>query len=92
MEVNRNQYLFVGLVVVFLGLQFRMVESYVLNENASRFLVERIPALAKSDNNLMPAVGPTPKRTLKPPPALGYAVLSVGAVLILHSLAMRRPD
>ncbi len=92
MEVNRNQYFLAGLVVLFIGLQLRMVESYVLNERASRFIAERVPALGDSDSTLMPAAGPTPKKTLKPPTWLGYAVISLAAVLILHSLAMRRPD
>ncbi len=91
MEVNRNQYFLVGLVVLFLGLQVRSVESYVLNERSSKFLAERIPALASADANLMPAAGPSPHKSVHPPTWLGYAVISVGAVLILHSLAMKRP-
>ncbi len=91
MEVNRNQYFLAGLVVLFLGLQLRAVETYVLNEKASRFLAERIPALASADDGLMPSAGPTARKTVKPPAWIGYAVISVGAVLILHSLAMKRP-
>jgi hypothetical protein len=90
-EINRNQYFLVGIVVLFLGLQVRAVESYVLNEKTSKFLAERIPALASTDGNLMPAAGPSPRKTVHPPTWLGYAVISVGAVLILHSLAMKRP-
>jgi hypothetical protein len=90
-EINRNQYFLAGLVVLFLGLQIRAVETFVLNEKASRFLAERIPALASADDGLVPAAGPTPRKTVRPPTWLGYAVISVGAVLILHSLAMKRP-
>jgi hypothetical protein len=90
-EINRNQYFLVGLVVLFLGLQVRAVESYVLNEKTSKFLAERIPALASTGDNLMPAAGPSPRKTLHPPTWLGYAVISLSAVLILHSLAMKRP-
>lgn len=91
MEINRNQYFLAGLVVLFLGLQIRSVESYVLNERSSKFLAERIPALASADETLMPAAGPSPRKSVHPPTWLGYAVISVGAVLILHSLAMKRP-
>jgi len=92
-EFNRNQYFMVGLVLLFFGLQLRMVESFVLNERASRFLNER----TWSGNNdsqgrsFMAAVGPTPHKTVHPPDWLGFAVISVGSVLILHSLAMKRP-
>ena len=91
MEINRNQYFLVGMVLLFLGLQLRTVETLVLNEKASRFLAERIPALASTDDGMMPSAGPTPRKTVKLPTWLGYAVVSVGAVLILHSLAMKRP-
>jgi len=90
-EINRNQYFLAGLVVLFLGLQLRMVETYYLNEKSSKFLAERIPALASADDNLLPSAGPTQRKTLKPPTWLGYAVISLGAVLILHSMAMKRP-
>ncbi len=92
MDINRNQYFLVGLVVLVLGLQFRAVETYVLNEKTSRFISERMPVLASMDDSLVPSAGPKPRKTLRPPGWLGYAVISVGAVLILHSLAMRRPD
>ena len=95
MEFNRNQYFILGLVVLFLGVQLRMVETFVLNERASHFLAERLtPAVADADGTVrpfMPALGPTPKRTLRPPAWLGYALISIGAVLILHSLAMKKP-
>lgn len=92
MEFNRNQFFLVGLVIVAIGLQLRMVETFVLNEKASRFLAERLPAaMANADGDFSAAAGATPRRTLRPPGWLGYALMSVGAVLILHSLAMKRP-
>jgi hypothetical protein len=94
-EVNRNQYFMLGLVILLLGLQMRMVETFVLNEKASRFVAERLtPAMSEADEggrSYLASVGPTQRRTLRPPPWLGYALMSIGAVLILHSLAMKRP-
>jgi hypothetical protein len=94
-EINRNQYFMLGLVIVMLGAQLRMVETFVLNEKASRFVAERLtPIMAEADGTsqpIMPALGPTPRRTIRPPGWLGFALMSVGAVLILHSLAMKRP-
>lgn len=94
MEINRNQYFLIGLVLLFLGLQVRMVESYVLNERTSHFVAERLKLVAsnsESSDGFMPAAGPAPRRTVRPPNWLGYAFISVGAVLILHSLAMKKP-
>ncbi len=93
-EINRNQYFLIGLILLFLGIQFRLVETYVLNERTSHFVSERLKLVASTDAEdgaFLPAAGPTPRRTLRPPVWLGYAFISVGAVLILHSLAMKRP-
>ena len=94
-EFNRNQYFMFGLVLLFMGIQFRMVETYVLNEKASRFIAERLDRGAADSSgatrSIMPAAGPTPRRTIQPPDWLGWALGSAGAVLILHSLAMKKP-
>ena len=93
MEFNRNQYLILGLVLLLLGLQIRVVESYVLNERTSSFVAERFAPMASADGGggTFAALGPTPLRTIRPPVWLGYCLISVGAVLILHSLAMKKP-
>lgn len=92
MELNRNQYFFIGLVVLMLGLQLRSVSHYVLTPEATRFLAER--AGKDGDSTLMALtsdVGAAPRKTIKPPEWLGWCLMSVGAVLILHSLAMPKP-
>ncbi len=95
MDLNRNQFFIFGLVMLLFGIQFRMVESYVLSEKASRFLAERMQAGAvDGDGTARPfvaAVGPTARRSIKPPDWLGWCLVSTGAVLILHSLAMKKP-
>jgi hypothetical protein len=93
-EINRNQYFMVGLVILLLGLQVRMVDTFVLNEKASRFVAERLAHVTGGEDTtqtFLPAVGPAPRRTLHPPTWLGYALISTGVVLVLHSLAMKRP-
>jgi hypothetical protein len=95
-EINRNQYFMIGLVILLLGLQLRMVQTFVLNEKTSRFVAERLkPSLANADGSMgslvLDAGSTTARRTVKPPVWAGYAVMSVGAVLVLHSLAMKRP-
>jgi hypothetical protein len=94
MEINRNQYFLAGLILLLLGLQIRAVETFVLNERASRFIAERItPVMGESEDDAhnFGTTGATPRRTLHPPNWLGYALISFGAVLGLHSLAMKRP-
>jgi hypothetical protein len=93
MDLNRNQFFFIGLVVLLLGLQLRFVSSYVLNADATQFLAERTgeaPAAATSFFNLTstPALA---RKVVQPPEWLGWCLISVGAVLVLHSLAMPKP-
>ena len=96
MEFNRNQYFMAGVVILLLGVQIRMVDSYVLNAESSRFIAQRITGPLSLPGSPMQQqsspIGLGLRRTIKPPDWLGWAVISIGAVLILHSLAMRRPD
>ena len=99
MELNRNQYFMVGLVLLFLGLQIKFVDSYVLTEDAASFVAKRLGKDNAQNTGLVTntfastaSVGPAPQyRTFAPPAWLGWALMSVGAVLILHSLAMTKP-
>ena len=95
-EINRNQYFMVGLVLLFLGIQFRAVDTFVLNEQSTQFMTKRFGTPAQKTISapfLMvgaPHVGP--RKVVRPPDWIGWALISIGAVLILHSLAMKRPD
>jgi hypothetical protein len=88
-ELNRNHYFMVGLFILCLGVQFRLVESYSLNERVSKFIAER--TASNSAAQFLPSVGPTPRKEIAPPEWLGWAMMSIGTVLILHSLAMPKP-
>lgn len=93
MELNRNQYFFLGIVILLMGVQVRNVSAYVLTEEATRFIAERT-GRSDSDGALMSlgsSLGAGPKQVVHPPEWLGWCLMSVGAVLILHSLAMKRP-
>jgi hypothetical protein len=94
MDLNRNQFFFIGVVVLLLGLQFRFVSSYVLNPEATQFLAERSgETQASAASFLSLASSPvTPHKVLQPPEWLGWCLISVGSVLILHSLAMTKPE
>ena len=95
MEVNRNQFFLIGIVIVLLGLEFRLVDSFVLNEKTTRFLAERAKKADESVTSFrrfMPAMGPMPRKTIQPPQWIGWFLVSTGAVLVLHSLAMKKPE
>jgi hypothetical protein len=99
MDLNRNHFFIIGTVILFLGVQLRFVDSYVLNEPTTRFLAEKFASADKqmASTTVMPAMemaGPGSSaslRTIRPPIWLGWALISVGGVLMLHSLAMRKP-
>ena len=99
MDVNRNQWFLAGLVLVMLGLQFRVVDSFVLNEPCAKFIAKRFnkqqqvanasPFPMLLGNTAAPMM--VAKRPVRPPKWLGWLLLSIGGVLVLHILAMPRP-
>ena len=46
MEMNRNQYFFLAVFLLLIGMQLRLVSNYVLTPQATRFLAERANATA----------------------------------------------
>jgi hypothetical protein len=93
MDLNRHQFLFIGLVVLMLGIQVRYVSAYVLNPEATRFLAERT-GQSSATSTFFAAVAGTPaapRKVITPPEWLPWCLISVGAVLCLHSLAMPKP-
>jgi hypothetical protein len=100
MELNRNQYFMIGLVVLFLGIQVKCVDSYVLTEKAAAFMAKRLNKdqaaatsgpIMQSFTSASMASPPVSYRAVEPPAWLGWALISIGSVLILHSLAMGKP-
>lgn len=96
MEFTRNRYFMLGMLLILLGIQFRMVQSFVLNEPATRTLVKlskNSPAAASNTsalNSFFIQLAPHPKKRVVPPRWLGLAMIAVGAVISLHALAMPR--
>ena len=94
MSRYRNRYFLAGILLFLLGAQFRMIDSFLLNESATKVLakVTRQP-IANSDsqvgsflwdyapNNLM-------MKRVHPPRWLGLAMMAVGAVFSFHALAI----
>jgi hypothetical protein len=92
MEITRNQFFMAGLVLLLLGIQFRAIEAVDLKEQFATFMAERTghPLVAVSTQSpiLAPLGKATISRLFHPPEWIGWMFLSLGSVLILHSLAM----
>ncbi len=96
MDINRNQWFLAGMVLLFLGIQFRAIESVVLTPEFTEFLDQRtagnVAVAAQTVQAVVAAQPDLSPKTIRPPDSLGWALLSIGAVLVLHSLSMKRPD
>jgi hypothetical protein len=90
--MNRNHYFLAGLVILFFGIQLRVVESFVLNDKATQWMAARTDDGQTTPGEMFvrtfPSLAPEERRTITPPTWVGWAVLSFGAVLVLHSVAM----
>ena len=87
MVPNRQHLLLAGLLLFLLGVQFRLVESFTLNERSSRFVAAQL-----GDSGARQSLawqGMPLRKVVEPPRWLGLALMSVGAVLTAKSLSMR---
>ena len=97
MELNRNHFFLLGLILLLFGIQLRLVYSFLLTPESAKFVVERIERKKPIERSqpfaaLMTITTPIQRKTIEPPRWLGWALISAGAVLILNSLAMQRPE
>jgi hypothetical protein len=95
MQFTRNRYFMAGMLLVMLGIQFRLVQSFVLNEPTTRALARiskqnPVASNAPSMASFLIQVYPNPKKSVEPPRWLGLAMVTVGAVVALHAMAMPR--
>ena len=92
MEITRNQFFMAGLVLLLLGIQFRAIEAVELKEQFAKFMAERTDHPLVSVSTQAPLLAPlgnaAVNRVFYPPEWLGWMFVSLGSVLILHSLAM----
>ena len=95
MEFNRNQWFLAGIVVLLLGLQLRYVETFFLHERTTQMLAQRhkdSEMVARNDvGTSLAASAPVAKKAVSPPRWIGCMFVSVGSVLLLYSLAMKKP-
>lgn len=94
MSIYRNRYFLAGVLLILLGVQFRMVHSFVLNEPTTRVLarVAKSPPVAdnSSVSNLWLQVAPNPTKRIEPPRWLGLAMIAVGTVITCHAIVIPR--
>ena len=94
MSMYRNRYFLLGVLFILLGIQFRMVDSFVLNESATRTLakVTKSEPVAESTmfSSFVMRVVPKPTKRVTPPRWLGLAMIAVGTVISCHAIAIPR--
>jgi hypothetical protein len=76
-------------------LQFRIVDSFVLNESSTRVLHRFAKKSNIADSNMATNLAmrvSTPKKNLRPPNWLGFVLLSVGGVMSLHALVLPKRE
>jgi hypothetical protein len=95
----------IGIVLLLLGLQIRLVDSYLLTEEATEIVAKHMKKAKQVQQQQQPN---PPSLFMQAPPApavmapkqqkvtvpqwVGWACISAGGVLVLHSLAMKRPE
>lgn len=92
MSFKRTHFLMIGLVMLFIGVQFRLVEGFVLNKPTSQFVSEKFGSKPKGIAAVFTQSGPTSIRTLEPPKWLAWTFISIGAVLGVYSFALPKTE
>ncbi len=95
MDITRNQFFFAGLALLLMGIQFRMVDSIELTPEFTQFLADRtghpLASVSATTQTLTQSEKPLVKKTIRPPDWIGFSLISLGSVLILHSWGMKKP-
>ena len=95
-EMTAQKLFGIGVILLVFGIQLRAVDTFVLNEKASRFVEKRMRQSAfqqgssYSPSLLSPSLGT--KKQLSHPRWLGWALISTGVVLILHGVTAKKNE
>ncbi len=97
MEFDRNRYFMIGILLFLLGIQFRSIESFVLNEPSTRMLARfthgsQVASASDFGTSVYLNVHPSPKKQMKPPTWLGWVLLTSGGVMALHALMLPKSN
>jgi hypothetical protein len=95
LDITRNQFFYAGLVLLALGVQFRYVEAVQLTPEFTQMIGQGTGSPTAAVNtigqSLVQSERPILAATVRLPDWLGYSLMSIGAVLVLHAMAMRAP-
>jgi len=95
MDITRNQYFFAGLLCLLLGGQFHMVDSIELTPDFTQFLAKQtghpLASVGTASQTLIQSDEPVVKKVIRPPDWVGWSLISLGSVLVLHSWGMKKP-
>lgn len=84
--MNRNHYMALGTVLLLLGLTVFKVETVTLTEDSTRFLAQQMEQPEQTLVSTVPV-----KKTIAIPPWPRFLIVSLGAILMLHAVAMQKP-
>ena len=89
-----QRFFIAGVLALVIGFQLRSVDSFVLTPRASAAIEKNVRRSQLRTTNPYDSVMmtgiPTTRKTVRPPRWMGWALLSVGAVLVLHGATVRR--
>ena len=96
MDITRYHVFLLGVVLLLLGGELRLVDSFVLTPKATKFLAEQTDHPAAIASTALSTVAGTepqlPSKTLRPPEWVSWFLLSLGSVFVLQSWAMVKPS
>ena len=89
-----------GVIFLALGIQLRLVDSYELNDAASKAVTKKAidqqePMQQRTSlfvSQVSEQMGVSQRRVIRPPDWIGWLLSSIGVVLIMHALAMKRSE
>ncbi|TWU44033.1 hypothetical protein Q31b_15680 [Novipirellula aureliae] len=88
----RHRYFLFGLLLVLFGVQFRMIDTFVLNESTTRTLARFKETSTASSGSMVDSiflqVHPKPMKRVQPPRWIGLSMIALGAVISLHAVAV----
>lgn len=87
--MKRQHLLLVGLLLFFAGVQFRLVESFTLNEKSSRFIAAQVSRGGPMQQQAMWG-NMSGRKVVQPPRWLGLALMSVGSVMALKGMSRHK--
>lgn len=91
MSKYRHRYFLLGILLVLLGVQFRMIDSFVLNEKATRVLAKVTQTKVASESTFgswMSVVSGPPMKRVTPPRWIGLVMIAAGAVICFHAFSI----